>query len=466
MKKQMKKQMKKRDDNSILYLLIILLLLIVFVYHCNFSKNLNNSKVINEGFKSRYSEKHLAGEKIINLPNGNPLLPRNHQKIKIVGCQGDFNNNKLFKSQQEKLYLDNNSDGVVILPKGYIKIDLDKYEKIDSIVIKGLKKGRIDIDNKKQNEFKHLFDINTQFCNELVQYNKLNINQLNHIAPSSDIKMKSLKITNTSNKPTEPIKLEIMKQYNASMKPNKELNRVKNKKILDNNNNKITKLIVNKENNAESYLSVILPKSILLNGFSLKTNISNFKVVFDNNGFTNGQHYNGGVNGVKSLNYYFDNPIKTKVIKIIPFINPKNISDKKYFISDVNIYKFSYKINEGFANSNQDNQEDNDALMNEVHDSINIQQACQALAYQEDINKESYKLQQFKKYNLKLQKQEQELEELNRTISQLKEKRKQQMEKEDILSVVKHQNLKGEEVKLIEKLKENKNKTIDLNLNF
>ena len=455
--------MKSKNNNTTLYLLIVLLLIIVFVYHYNYTIKMKKTIKLEEGFKTRYSEKHLSGKKLSSPLKGNPLLPRSQQNITLVSYQGDFNNKKTVISQKEKLYLDNLSNGLVLLPKGYIKVDLDNYESVDSIVIKGLKKGRIDInnDNGKSNEYKHLFDINTQFCDDLLQYNKLNINQLNHVVPSSDIKIKSLKITNTSNQSTEPIKLELMKAYNASMKTNKSSNKITKKSIINHNNKKVSRLVVNKENNFKSFIKVILPKSVLVNGFSLKTNISHFKVVVGNNGFSQGQLFHGGVNGVEKMDYYFDNPIKTKVIKIIPFIDPKQISQKEYFMENINIYQFSETIKEGFAN-----EEDTIDISDSVRDSIDIQKACQALAYEEDINKESHKLQQFKKYNLKLQKQEQELEELNRTISQLKEKRLQQMEKEDVLSVVKHQQLRGEEIKLLEQLKEDKNKTIDFNLNF
>ena len=43
---------------------------------------------------------------------------------------------------QAQLYLDNASNGLILLPKGYIKVDLDNYEKIGSLVIKGLKDYR------------------------------------------------------------------------------------------------------------------------------------------------------------------------------------------------------------------------------------------------------------------------------------------------------------------------------------
>jgi hypothetical protein len=453
--------MKNNNENSILYLLIILLLIVVFVYHCNYNKKVKKTTMIEEGFKTKYSEKHLAGQQLITFPKGNPLLPRSEQNITIVSYQGDFNKKKTSKSQKEKLYLDNASNGLILLPKGYIKVDLDNYEKIGSLVIKGLKNGRVDIDNGKDNEFKHIFNINTEFCDDLLQYNKLNINQINRVSPSSDLKMKSLKITNTSNVASEPIKLELMEAYNGTMKTNKNDLKITNKKIVNQNDEEIKKLVVNSDNNFKSFVKIILPKPMLLNGFSLKTNIKHFKVIFGNKGFSNGQMFHGGVNGIKKTNYYFDDPVKTKTLKIIPFIDPKKINDIVYFMSDINLYNFSSIVKEGFTN--EDDKED---ITQEVNASLDIQNACQALAYQEDINQETYKLQQFKKYNLKLQKQEQELEELNRTIEHLKDNRRVQMEKEDTLSVVKNQELRGEEVKLLEKLKENKNKTIDFKVNL
>lgn len=239
MKRSLKKStnFKINNENHIFYLLIILLLIIVFVYHCsncNSNNNTNQSSDSLEGFQIKYSDKHLAGKKIRdNIPKGNPVLPRNQENITLVSCQGDFNKKKKSKSQKQKLYLDNNSDGIVLLPKGYIKVDLDNYEKVDSIIMKGLKNARIDIsnkNNKNNNEFKHLFDINTKFCDDLLQYNKLNINQINHVSPPSDLEMKSIKITNISNKATKPIKLEILKSYNPSMKTNNNLNKINKKK--------------------------------------------------------------------------------------------------------------------------------------------------------------------------------------------------------------------------------------------
>lgn len=453
--------MKNNNENAILYLLIILLLIVVFVYHCSYNKKVKKTTMLQEGFKTKYSDKHLAGKQLNASLKGNPLLPRSEQNITIVSYQGDFNKKKTSKSQKEKLYLDNASNGLILLPKGYIKVDLDNYEKIDSLIIKGLKNARVDIDNGRDNEFKHLFDINTEFCDDLLQYNKLNINQINRVSPSTELKFNSLKITNTSNVASEPVKLELIKAYNGTMKTNKNDLKIRNKKIVDHNDKEIKKLVVNSDNNFKSFVKIILPKPMLLNGFSLKTNINHFKVIFGNKGFSDGQMFHGGVNGIKKINYYFDDPVKTKTLKIIPFIDPKKINDNTYFMSDINLYNFSSKIKEGFISETK-----KDVIINEVNASLDIQNACQALAYQEDINQETYKLQQFKKYNLKLQKQEQELEALNRTIEQLKEKRRIQMEREDTLNIVKNQELRGEQVKLLEKLKENKNKTIDFNLNL
>ena len=61
---------------------------------------------------------------------------------------------------------------------------------------------------------------------------------------------------------------------------------------------------------------------------NLQGNIDEFRISTSKNGFTTYPkegHYEGGKSGIKNLDYYFDNIVKTDTIKIIPFINPNGV---------------------------------------------------------------------------------------------------------------------------------------------
>ena len=159
---------------------------------------------------------------------------------------------------------------------------------------------------------------------------------------------------------------------------------------------------------------------------------------------------------------------KNRIISIYPKKRSKDLffvkldNGKTFEISN-SILKSD--VNEGFENTTMSNKE---ILLQDLQSSIDIQKACTALENQEKINLEETKLQQFKIYNLKLQKQKQEFERLNAIINKLREKREQQMKKTDMLNVAKYQGLRGQEIKLKDTINErlkDQNK-FDINLNL
>lgn len=474
--------MKNINKNFVAYLLLILLAIVFFSYNCSYNNKVNQlNSLKNEGFKTIYSEKHLAGKAVLKIPPGNSCFPRDKNNITVFKSNSDFNNNNNNESKIERLYLDNKDNGIELHSKGYILVELDVPQKINSILIKGLKNGRVDINNKsnKKNEFTHLFDINTPRKDILFEYDNLNINNLNSnlggksaVSGLEDLEISKLKITNIDNLISGPIKLELISHINNKEQRNTAKNKIAKvelfnceEKIVDNQ-----KVMVNEDNYKNLYIKAKLGRDYLVSGVRFKTNIPKFKIMAKET-LGEAKLYEGGVDGVKELDYYFEKYTRqTNEIKIVPFIDNKDMNKKQYFISDIKIFgtKFNSKMinkEEDLIEGFEDSDNIKDIFINDLQNSIEIQKACQALAYQEDINRESHKLNTFKKYNTLLENQRKELEELNKTIEDLKAKRNRQIAQEDMLNLSKHTILRSQELKLLEEL-ENKKRNFEINFNL
>ena len=493
------------QDNKLTYIIIILIILVVIMYHFNYKKHLHN----NEPFENKVNNPVIVGE-VNNLPIGNPILPINNQnnnnsngEIIMTRVNGDFSSNLVVEEEEdeedeeevsqnviqtnstmepnsERLNIDNVSRGPTLLPQGYIVIKFTHIKIIKGFLIKGLKNYRIDINQDGSDVFKPLFtgEIRDNNLDKLNVFSKSSINQTNGVDSSNDISVKSLKITNLDKNNSDEIKMELLEQVNNNLDKNTSSNQINDVKILNPENQ-----IINKYNNEVANLELRLNKPEIVSGISLKTNIPHFKVMINANvSFPKQGMFEGGKNGITLRNYYFDIPVKTDRLRIVPLINPSlfNDDDDKVFnIKEVNVYKSSKKANkninaglndmfEGFENENTSSMSNQEVLLKDLQSSIDIQKACAALENQEKINSEETKLQQFKIYNLKLQKQKEEFERLNATINQLREKRAKQMKKQDMINVAKYQGLRGQEIKIkdaINKRLEKQNK-FDINLNL
>ena len=147
--------------------------------------------------------------------------------------------------------------------------------------------------------------------------------------------------------------------------------------------------------------------------------------------------------------------VKTDTLIIIPFVNPvefNNNPTKQYFIKDINIFKSNKSVIEGFDSHTittpNNETSDTSELLTDLQESIEIDNACKVLKKQEDINGKQENLNTMKIHNLKLQKQKDEFDKLNAEITKLKETRRKQMEKEDMINIAKYQKQRGEESKL------------------
>ena len=489
---------KKYKSNNLTLFLITVIILVVVIYHCHTKSKENFYR--REGFKNKIENdkkidkvlgkilnKTLKGTKI-NSDNsnnenenvGNSIVPTKETNIIVNNVAPDFNSKSVSNTtQKNKLYLDNESDGLVLLPHGYIIIKFNKDEDIENILLKGFSKCRVDIANKNSSVYKQLFRVENpkKLLKQVIQYSRENINQYNNIFPTSSLRGSSIKITNTDSERSKPIKVDIKKNKCKTLKCNSEQTKINDIKLFDHNNKQITELLVDKNNNKRAHIKVELPVKVELYGFKLKTNIPHFRISTSRNGFEtfpkNG-FYEGGKDGIKYKNYYLDKPVSTNILKIVTFINPEDIDKKQYFMNSVSIYgnvKTQY-VKEGFQNQGDatDTGEGlknmKEVLLEDLQNSIDIQKACQALSYQEDINNESQKLEQFKKYNLILEQQHQEYKNLEKTINQLKETRNKQLQKEDMLNISRYQKNIGEENKVKEALKKNQDEKSNFKINL
>ena len=502
MNKKSSKSNKQAKSNNLTFFLILVIILVVVIYHCNtkykehlykreaFQNDINNNN--NNNNKSikaldNMLNKTLKGtkrnENNVSSNEGNSILPVDETNIIISKVEGDFNTNTVNNNtQKNKLYLDNKNDGLVLLPNGHIIIKFNKDEDIENILLKGFAKCRVDIANKNSNVYKQLFRVDNpkKLLKQVLQYSKENINQYNSIYPTSVLKGSSIKITNTDIERTKPIKVEIKNNRCKQLKCNRDATKISNLQLFDHNNNKITELLVVKENNKRAHITVKLPKKVELHGFKLKTNIPHFRISTSSNGFETfpkDGFYEGGKDGIKEQDYYLDKPVLTNILKIITFINPEEIDNKKYFINSISVYGnvSSQNIIEGFQNSMEVDdtntegeklKEMKEVLLEDLQNSVDVQKACQALSYQEDINNEAQKLEQFKKYNLILEQQHEEYKNLERVVNKLREKRKVQLKKEDMLNVARYQKMRGEEFKVKDALKKFHNEQSKLNIDL
>jgi hypothetical protein len=476
---------KITDSNNLTYFLIIVIIIVVVIYHCNIK--LQKNFYIKEAFQNEEKNmrkldnnlnKTLKGTNYNNGGSGNSIIPMNENNIIINKVEGDFNNNSVNSinnkntTQKKKIYMDNESDGLVLLPNGYIIIKFDEEKDIENILLKGFLTCRVDISNKNSSIYKQLFRAENpkNLLKDVLQYSKENINQYNSIFPTSSLKGSSIKITNTDVERTKPIKVEIKERKCKTLKCNSNSTLIKDIKLFDNEEKSITELLVNKSNNKRAFITVKLPKKVELHGFRLKTNIPYFRISTSKNGFEtfpkNG-FYEGGKDGIKNKDYYLDKPVSTNILKIITFINPDIIDKKNYFMNTISVYGnvSSQKIVEGFQ-SDVSSTVSTDVLLKDLQNSIDIQKACRALSYQEDINNEAQKLEQFKKYNLILEQQHEEYKNLERVVSELREKRKQQLKKEDMLNIAKYQKFKGEYNKVRDALKKSESDHSNVNVNL
>ena len=486
------------QENNLTYILILLIVLVVIFYHFNYKKHLHHNE---EPFENN-NKSVIIGEVANTLPIGNPILPSNklnnensNGEVNLSRVSGNFdvnsennvedkNNNNIDNDHSERLNIDNASEGPELLPQGYIIIKFTEVKVIKGFIIKGLKNCRVDINNDGSNVFKPLFngEIRNNNVDKLNLFSKSSINQTNGVDSDNNIKARSIKITNLDKKNSDEIKLELLEQVSNNLNRNSLINRIDNFKIVNPENK-----IITKDNNENSNLEIKLEKPEIVSGISLKTDIPHFKIFINKNvSFPKEGMFEGGKNGISHRNYYLDIPVKTNSLKIIPLINPKLFDeqpDKTYTIKDISVFKSRKKSNmnigkdvndildlnntniEGFENIEEDPKE---VLLKDLQSSIDIQKACAALENQEKINSEELKLQQFKIYNLKLQKQKEEFERLNAVINNLREKRSQQMKKQDMLNVAKYQTLRGQEIQIKDvvkqRLKDQNNFDINLNL--
>ena len=478
----------RNRSNDLTYFLIIIIILVVVGYHCytKSQENFYKKEAFQNEVKNKENNNNLLQKKLNkvlkgtprnqNNMEGNTILPTNENNIIINNVAPDFNSDmKNNKTQKNKLYLDSESDGLELLSNGYIIIKFNKEEEIENILLKGFSKCRVDISNKNSNVYKQLFRVENpkNLLNTVLQYSRENINQYNSIYPKSSLKGSSIKITNTDSERTKPIKVEIQKNRCKTLKCNSENTKIRDITLFDHNNKQITELLVNKNNNKKAHIVVKLKNKVELHGFRLKTNIPHFRISTSKNGFEtfpkNG-FYEGGKDGIKNKDYYLDKPVLTNILKIITFINPEDIDKKNYFMNNINIFGKEKQENviEGFVSQGEGENLKymKEVLLDDLQNSIDIQNACQALSYQEDINNEAQKLKQFKKYNLILEEQYKEYKNLEKTVNELKEKRKQQLKKEDMLNVARYQKMRGEQYKVKEALKKFQEDQSKLNINL
>ena len=495
------------------YFLIIVIIILVSYYQCKKMINEKMSQHKIEHFqnnKTNINNNSLYGSVVnTNEIPANSMLPRNTNNISSYKVSGDFsnslNNNTDNKSNTQskfdKLFLDNSSDGLVLLPQGYLIIDLEENVDIHSLLMKGFKTCRVDLAKKGSKEYKQILNVKNpdKLLNSVLHYSKENINQNNNTNPHNKLEGTSIKITNTNNQMTKPIKLEILEFVNKTLKINTSKNIIKNIQITDQNNNKVSNLLITNKNNKDAHLKIKLPTNNLVTGIKLRTNIPHFKLGVSGNKletFPKKGLYEGGIDGIKQNNFYFPFPVLTKNIQIIPFINNNTINDKKYFIDNVQVHGNTSNIpisdnnhnnthNNTHNNHNNDNDNDNiieafqsqdddvsnsgssnAVLLADLQNSIDIQKACQSLSYQEDINNEAHKLEQFKKYNLILEQQHDEYKNLERIVNDLRDKRHKQLAKEDLINVSKYQKLRGEEVQVKEALLKTNKKKSRVNINY
>ena len=480
-------------ENNLTYILILLIVIVVIMYHFNYKKHSHNN---NEPFEN-HKNPVIIGEVNTNLPIGNPILPSNQTnndnsngEINLSRVGGDFTNNNdvvntespaNIESSSERLNIDNSLKGPELLPQGYIIIKFTEIKIINGFIIKGLKNCRVDINKDGSNVFKPLFtgEIRDNNMNKLNLFSKSTINQTNGVSSDNNIEAKSIKITNLDKKNSDEIKLELLEQVSNNLDKNRLSNKIENIKIVNPENKKISK-----DNNENANLELKFENSEIISGISLKTDVPHFKIYISQNiSFPKEGMFEGGKNAITHRDYYLDTPVKTSSLKIVPLINPKLFEenpDKVFSIKDIAVFRSSKKSNrnigsdlnsiinpniEGFENTTMD---DKEILLQDLQSSIDIQKACAALENQEKINLEETKLQQFKIYNLKLQKQKQEFERLNAVINNLREKRERQMKKQDMMNVAKYHGLRGQESVVRDTINERlKDQTkFDINLNL
>ena len=481
--------MAKSDKST--YLVMLIVLIVVIYYHFNYKNHLHKYESFIEGYKNhtdKLNKNHIIGNVNTNDLVGNPILPKND--VKLYRIQGVFNNKKLTsKNQIHKLNVDELSDGVVLLPKGHVVIKYPENRNLNGFIIKGMKKCRVDINTNGSNNFKPLFtgEVRQNNVTNFNVFTKESINQNLGNNKDKQIKVKSVKITNIDNKNSNPIKLELVEQLNRQLDKNILSNKIENVKVVYPKNMTLNDpLLINKNNNKSIYLEIRLPKQQTVSGFSLKTNVPKFKISTSRSGintFPKNGHYEGGINGSKKIDYYLDNLVKTDTIKIIPFVNPNNFNNNstvKYFIKNVSIFKSNKNVVEGFYQTEPGTEPGTESassnnvvnptseLLTDLQESIEIDKACSSLKKQEELAIEENKLNELKMYNLKLQKQKLEFDKLNSEITALKEARRKQMEKEDMINIATYQKQRGAEAKLrdiaLSRNKKSINTTFNLNM--
>jgi hypothetical protein len=463
------------NSDNLIYLVILIVIIVVIYYHFNYKNHLHGYKNTLEGYKNYKKFKNnnfIIGNNNTNNIIGNPILPMESNQIELYRTQGDFNKNNSVNSisQHEKLYLDNNLDGLVLLTQGFIIVNYPDKKQLHALIIKGMNKCRVEYNKDGSNNYKPLFNGELRDPLAFNSFTKNSINQKLGNNIEDNIEIKSLKITNIDNKNTNLIKLELLEEVNnKNLDINQKSNQISNLKIVHPKNLDIkSKYIINKDNNKLSYIELKLPDKHIISGFSMKTNVPKFRISTSSNDFETYPkhgHYEGGKMGIKNRDYYLNNTVKTDTIKIIPFINPElflNNENVSFFISDIKIFKSNKLQNiEGFKIEEPE-------LLSDLKQSIEIDQACEVLKRQETINSEQTKVEEFKKYNLKLEQQKEEFEKLNKEINQLREKRKKQMEKEDMINIAKYQKQREAESKIKdEATKKNSNSfnpTFNLNM--
>ena len=477
-------------ENNLTYILILLIVLVVILYHFNYKRHSHNQE---ESFQN--NNPVIIGEVNNNLPIGNPILPSNsinnnnsNGEINLSRVSGDFENISNLntpnnsETQSERLNIDNSLSGPELLPQGYIVIKFTQIKIINGFIIKGLKNCRVDINKDGGNVFKPLFtgEIRDDNLNKLNLFSKSSINQTNGLNSDNNIKAKSIKITNLDKKNSDEVKVELLEQVSNNLDKNLLSNRIERFKIVNPENKKISK-----DNNENSNIELKFEKEEIISGINIKTDVPHFKIyISENVSFPKEGMFEGGKSAITNRDYYLDIPVKTSSLKIVPLINPtifEENPDKVFTIENIYVFRSSKKSNmniganlnsilnsdvtEGFEDTVMN---DKEVLLQDLQSSVDIQKACTALENQEKINLEETKLQQFKIYNLKLQKQKEEFERLNAIVNNLREKRAGQMKKQDMLNVAKYQGLRGEEIKLKdtinERLKNQNNFDINLNL--
>ena len=249
--------------DKLTYLSITIVLIVIIYYHFNYTNHLPAYESFIEGFNNN----NIISNSDDNLI-GNPILPNNNEQIKTYRIQGEFKNNvEKSEHQNNKLHIDENSKGLVLLPNGYIIVNFNDNKKINGLIMKGIRKCRVDINTDGSNQFNPLFtgEIRNKYIDNLNVFTKESINQNLGNLRDKEINMKSIKITNLDNKNTKPIKLEIIEQVNKHLDTN--INKVENVKINYPTNLKINEpLIVNKDNNKSIYLELKLPTTNTISG--------------------------------------------------------------------------------------------------------------------------------------------------------------------------------------------------------